>query len=482
MTTDSKQPQPVVSKLFEPLTIKGTTFKNRIGVSPMGTWMAGEDGLPLDFHLAHYGQFALGGAGLVVCEATAVEPRGRISLADTGLWSDQQVEPWSRITRLLRSQGCVPGIQLGHAGRKASTTPESRSYQSLATSQGGWDTVGPTAMAFSQQMKVPIAATVGDLEVIGDAFASAAQRAVRAGFEFIELHFAHGYLVSTFLSPLTNQRQDKYGGSLENRMRFGLEIVDKVRTAIPNHIVLAVRISFTDYTDNGWELKQSVEFSKQLKELGVDLVDVSSGGVVNNIDYSPLNTARQQHSASAVIQRESGLLTAAVGKIIDPILAERLLKDNVSTFVFIGRAFLNEPHWPYRASDLLKDRSFKYPPTYDWCIGWTAYFKWRNMLYTDKNNIDLVDVSSGGVVNNIDYSPLNTARQQHSASAVIQRESGLPTIAVGKIIDTMLAERLLKDNSATFIFIGRAFLNEPHWPYRASDLLQDQSFKYPPIV
>ncbi|XP_054152795.1 NADPH dehydrogenase-like [Oppia nitens] len=377
MSTDSKQQPPqVVSKLFEPLTIKRTQFKNRIGVSPMVTWAAKEDGLPVDFHLAHYGQFALGGAGLVVCEATAVEPRGRITAADTGLWSDKHVQPWRRVTDLLRSLGCVPGIQLAHAGRKASTSVESRSSQSLATSQGGWDTVGPSGLAFSDQIKEPKAATVVDLEVIGDAFASAAQRAVRAGFEFIELHFAHGYLLSTFLSPLTNQRQDKYGGSLENRMRFGLEIVDKVRVAIPNDIVLAVRISFTDYADDGWELKQSVEFAKQLKAHGVDLVDVSSGGIIGGIDYSPFNTADQQHSAAAVIQRDSGLPTAAVGKIIDPLFAERLLKDNVSTFVFIGRAFLNEAHWPYRASDLLQDQSFKYPQSYDWCIGWTAFFKW----------------------------------------------------------------------------------------------------------
>ncbi|XP_054152800.1 NADPH dehydrogenase-like [Oppia nitens] len=370
-----------VSKLFEPITIRGTTFKNRIGVSPMGMCSTRGDGIPHEFHLAHYGSFAIGGAGLVVCEGTAVEPRGRVTTGCPGLWTDQQIEPWSKIVTVLRGQGCVAGIQLAHAGRKAGTYVGNS--RSLSDSDGGWDTIAPSALRFSDVMKIPKEATVDDIDIIVNSLVTAAQRAISAGFQLIELHYAHGYFVNSFLSAATNRRQDRYGGSLANRMRLGLEIADKVRRAIPADTVLAVRISFTDYVvddNNGWDIQQSVELAKQLKALGVDLIDVSSGGVVSGIGYEFLNTSKQQHSAAAVIQLEAGIPTAAVGKIRDPLMAEKLLRDNCSTFVFIGRAFLNDPHWPYRASDQLKDRSFNYPKPYDWCIGWTAYMKWRRDL------------------------------------------------------------------------------------------------------
>ncbi|XP_054152833.1 NADPH dehydrogenase-like [Oppia nitens] len=378
-----------VSKLFEPLTIRGQVLKNRIGVSPMVTWMADSDGQATDFHLAHYGQFALGGAGLVVLESTAVEARGRITPSDLGIWSDHQVDGLSRIARFLSGQGSLPGIQLAHSGRKGSTSAESLSSQSLAIGDGsgGWPTIAPSAIPFGAGIsQVPIEATVDDLLTIRQSFVLAAVRAVRAGFQLIELHYGHGYLVNQFLSPVTNRRTDQYGGSLDNRMRLGLEIVADVRQAIPDNIILAVRISFSDYADNGWDLRQSIDLSKQLKQLGVDLLDVSSGGVVSGVNYSAINTPDQQHRASDAIQREAGIRTTVVGKIIDPVLAEKLLQSNCATIVLIGRAFLNDPHWPYKAADILNGQSFKYPQSYDWCIGWKAMYKWRQDLYTDQND------------------------------------------------------------------------------------------------
>ncbi|CAG2120261.1 unnamed protein product, partial [Medioppia subpectinata] len=257
-THDNKQQ----SLLFAPLTIKGVTLKNRIGVSPMVTWQA-VDGIPNDFHVAHYGQFALGGVGLVMVESTAVEPRGLITPADTGIWNDEQVEGWRRITTLIKSLGSVPGIELAHAGRKASTSVLSYSSKSLATDcENGWSTIAPSAIPFGGGLdKVPKEATLEDIEILQQAFVSAALRAVSAGFEIIDLHFAHGYLVSTFLSPISNQRTDRYGGSLENRMRFGLETARRVREVIPKSMPLFVRISVTDYADNGWDVNDSVEFA-----------------------------------------------------------------------------------------------------------------------------------------------------------------------------------------------------------------------------
>ncbi|CAG2118609.1 unnamed protein product, partial [Medioppia subpectinata] len=342
------------SVLFSPVTINGVTFKNRIGVSPMVTWK-GVDGVPNDFHIAHYGQFALGGVGLVIVEATAVEPRGCLTPADTGIWNDEQVEGWRRITTLIKSLGSVPGIQLAHAGRKASKSVDWLSSKSLATDcKNDWSSIAPSAIAYGDDMdKVPKEATLEDIEVLQQAFVSAAVRAVSAGFEIIDLHFAHGYLVSTFLSPISNQRTDRYGGSLENRMRFGLETARRVREVIPKSMPLFVRISVTDYVNNGWDVNDSVEFAKHLKAVGVDVVDCSSGSVIKDINYSTLNPPEVQHKASAQIQREAGIATTAVGKLIDPLHAEALLRDNSATLIFIGRALLNNPHWPYTAADLL---------------------------------------------------------------------------------------------------------------------------------
>ncbi|CAG2177311.1 unnamed protein product [Oppiella nova] len=376
----------VKSILFSPITIRGVTLRNRICVSPMCQYSA-DEGLVNDWHLVNAGSFATGGAGMVMIEATGVEARGRISPGCPGLWTDTQIEPMARISRFLKSQGAVPGIQLAHGGRKASTLPPFVGHDSIGDDKGGWPTIGPSAIAFGGPIgKVPKEATIDDIEEIKEAWVRAAQRAVTAGFEVghilvIELHFAHGYLVSTFLSPATNKRTDKYGGSLENRMRFGLEIARNIRHTLPDNIALGVRVSVTDYADQGWDVPQTIEFARELKALGIDFLDCSSGGVVGGVDYNPLNTNKIQIEIAGTIQREVGLATAAVGKIVDPHVAEAILQGNGATLIFMGRAFLNNPHWPYIAADQLTDeQAFKYPPQYDWCIGWKGMAKWRKAV------------------------------------------------------------------------------------------------------
>ncbi|CAG2163569.1 unnamed protein product [Oppiella nova] len=375
------------SLLFSELTLRGITLKNRIVVSPMCTYSC-EDGMVNDWHLVQYGSFATGGAGLVVCEATGVEARGRLAPQCPGLWKDEQIEPWSRVTRFLKSQGCVPGIQIAHSGRKGSTVPTWVGRNSIHDKDGGWQTIGPTAEAFGADVwKVPKEATVEDIHQIKEAFVAAANRAVRAGFQVIELHFAHGYLVSTFLSSATNKRTDSYGGSLENRMRLGLEIAEGVRKTLPEAVVLGVRVSVTDYTDNGWDVTQTQEFAKRLKALNIDFLDCSSGGLVSDVNYNCLNTNEVHIKSAALIQREVGIPTGAVGKITDPHFAEQILQEGGATLIFIGRAFLNNPHWPYEAADALaSEHTFKYPDQYDWCIGWKGFAKWRKDIHKDRNN------------------------------------------------------------------------------------------------
>ncbi|CAG2180493.1 unnamed protein product, partial [Oppiella nova] len=311
--------------------------------------VANGDGIVGDWHLVAYGSYARGGAGLVMCEATGVEARGRITPACSGLWDDSQIEPWARITRFIKQQGSVPGIQLTHAGRKASTVvPWVNRGQSIDNKDGGWDTIGASPIAFGEGReavwKVPKEATHEDLDVIKAAYVSACGRAVKAGFEVIELHFAHGYLVSTFLSPITNHRTDTYGGCLENRMRLGLEIAHLCRQALPQHVVLGVRVSVSDYTPEGWDVSQTIEFAKQLKQLGVDFVDCSSGGVVANVDYHQCNTSDVQRQAARDVHRDVGIMTAVVGKVVDPMVAEKLLRETGADLIMIGRALLNNPH------------------------------------------------------------------------------------------------------------------------------------------
>ncbi|CAG2105891.1 unnamed protein product, partial [Medioppia subpectinata] len=374
-TTETKE-----SLLFTPITLRGVTLKNRICVAPMCQYSAtGRDGVATDWHMVSTGAYAQGGAGLVMLEATAVEARGRISPGCLGLWQDDQIEPLARIARFIKGQGSVPAIQLAHAGRKASTVVPWDGHHSLPDSEGGWPTIGPSALAFGTPVwKVPKEATIDDINKIKEAWVGAAIRAVKAGFELIELHFAHGYLVSTFLSPVSNQRRDKYGGSYENRVRLALEIAGAVRQALPDTVALGVRVSVADYEPRGWDLAQTIQLARELKALGVDFLDCSSGGVSRDIDYNALNTPDTQIEAAGRVLRETGLPTGAVGKIVDPHHAENILRSGGASLIFIGRAFLDNPHWPFVAADALATHdTFQYPPQYDWCIGWKGFFKWR---------------------------------------------------------------------------------------------------------
>ncbi|CAG2104879.1 unnamed protein product [Medioppia subpectinata] len=363
------------------MVIRGVTLKNRICLSPMCQQSA-VDGMPQDFHLAHYGQFALGGVGMVMVEATNVEERGRGGHQCTGLWNDRQTHAWERVTTLIKSLGSVPGIQLAHCGPKASCAPIWEGYQSLADDRGGWPTIAASAVSIDGSIwKVPHEATEHDIKQMTLSWVESAKRAVSAGFQVIELHFAHGYLVGSFLSPLTNHRLDRYGGCLENRMRFGVEIARGVRDAIPDSIALGVRISVTEYHKEGWDLEQSIEFAKQLKQIGIDFLDCSSSGFTLNGGQTSLNTCREQLDAAAVIQQTVGLATAAVGQIVDPFVAENILQSNGASLIMIGRALLNNPHWAYEAADALNAKTFKYPKQYNWCIGWTGISNWRTLCY-----------------------------------------------------------------------------------------------------
>ena len=336
--------------LFTPLTVKGITLKNRIVVSPMCQYSSVE-GLANDWHLVHLGSRAVGGAALVMVEATAVTAQGRISPDDMGIWSDKHVEAFLPITRFIESQASVPGIQLAHAGRKASTYSPWKGKGAIKPGQGDWETLAPSALPFQEDWHRPKAMTVGDLLATKEAFVLAAQRAFKAGFEFLEVHSAHGYLLHQFLSPLSNQRKDEYGGSLENRMRYPLEVVKAVREAWPDNLPLAVRISATDWAEGGWTLEESVEFAKRLKALGVDLVDCSSGGLVPHarIELGP----GYQLPFSERIKKEAGIHTMAVGMITEPAQAQQVLDEGKADLVVMARAFLRDPYWALHAAQAL---------------------------------------------------------------------------------------------------------------------------------
>jgi 2,4-dienoyl-CoA reductase-like NADH-dependent reductase (Old Yellow Enzyme family) len=273
------------SCLFTPLKIKDLTFRNRIFVSPMCQYSACE-GIPNDWHLVHLGSRAVGGAALVMSEATAVSAVGRISPADTGLWSSKQVASFNRITQFIKSQGAVPGVQLAHAGRKASTAEPWKGGLPIAEKEGGWNPLAPSAIAFSSDYPTPKAMDGKDISQLISDFEKSTRYALVAGFEVVEIHMAHGYLLHEFLSPLTNQRQDEFGGSLENRMRLPLKITETVRRVWPENLPVFVRISVTDWIEGGWDLAQSISFCKKLKQLGIDLIDVSTGGTVPNANIS----------------------------------------------------------------------------------------------------------------------------------------------------------------------------------------------------
>jgi 2,4-dienoyl-CoA reductase-like NADH-dependent reductase (Old Yellow Enzyme family) len=345
--------RPLVSILLSPLTLRGTTFRNRVWLAPMCQYSAAADGVPTDWHLAHLGARAVGGFGLVLTEATAIVPEGRITPQDVGIWDDAQVAAWRRITDLVRSRGAVVGVQLAHAGRKASTyRPFDQGRGTVAEQDGGWATVGPAALPFPGYA-APQAMTAEQVAAVPGQFAAATRRALDAGFDLVEVHAAHGYLLHQFLSPLSNHRTDAWGGSPENRARLLLDTVDAVRAVLPDDRPLLVRVSATDWTEGGLTVEDTAELAGWLREHGVDLVDVSTGG---NVPATiPVGPGYQVPAARAV--RAAGVATVAVGLITTPEQAEQVLAEGDADAVLIGRPALFDPHWPLRAAHALDDKT-----------------------------------------------------------------------------------------------------------------------------
>jgi 2,4-dienoyl-CoA reductase-like NADH-dependent reductase (Old Yellow Enzyme family) len=333
--------------LFEPLEIRSIRLKNRIAVSPMCQYSS-VDGFASDWHLVHLGSRAIGGAALVMQEATAVSPQGRISPDDMGLWKDDQIQPLQKITSFIKSHGSVAGIQLAHAGRKASVQSSWKGGKVLNPDEGGWITEAPSAIGFRQTDPVPTAMSLSDIQKLRIDFTLAAKRALQAGFEVIEIHGAHGYLINSFLSPLSNLRTDAYGGSFENRMKLLQEIVVDIRTVWPDRLPLFVRISATDYAEGGWNLDDSVRLAAALKKTGVDLIDASSGGLVPNVKI-PLRPGYQVPLAER-IKKETGILTGAVGLITEARQANEILESGKADLISIARESLRNPYFPLTAA------------------------------------------------------------------------------------------------------------------------------------
>jgi 2,4-dienoyl-CoA reductase-like NADH-dependent reductase (Old Yellow Enzyme family) len=350
-----------VSVLFSPLKLRNITFRNRIFVSPMCQYSS-HDGFPTDWHLVHLGSRAVGGASLVMVEATAVAPWGRISPADSGLWSEAHGEAFSSLASFVKSQGAVPGIQLAHAGRKASTRVPWRGTGQATEAEGGWRPVAPSPVPFDEGDVAPKELTAEDIASLVERFSDAARFARLGGFEVVEIHMAHGYLLHQFLSPLSNKRTDAYGGSLENRMRIPLSVAKAVREAWPAHLPLFVRISATDWVEGGWDLGQAVELCRRLKALGVDLVDCSSGGAVPHAKV-PVGPGYQVPFAEA-IRKEAGIATGAVGLITDPAQAEEIVARGLADAVLLARQLLRDPYWPLHAAQALGVKPDYWPPQY----------------------------------------------------------------------------------------------------------------------
>jgi 2,4-dienoyl-CoA reductase-like NADH-dependent reductase (Old Yellow Enzyme family) len=337
--------------LLTPLAIRGLTFRNRIGVSPMCQYCAHE-GFADDWHLVHLGSRAVGGAALVVVEATAVTRDGRITPGDMGIWTDQHVEPLARIARFVHSQGSIAGIQLAHAGRKASCDLPWKGGARLKTpEQGGWTVVAPSPIPFNEGDPPSRPLDQAGIDAIVTAFEVAGRRALAAGFKVIEIHAAHGYLLHEFLSPLSNHRTDQYGGSLENRMRLLLQVAERLRALMPRDLPLFVRISATDWVEGGWDIEQSVALAKQLRERGVDLIDVSSGGMTPKANI-PIGKAYQVPFARQ-IRQETGIKTAAVGLITEAHQADEIITGGAADIVFLAREMLREPYWAIKAEQEL---------------------------------------------------------------------------------------------------------------------------------
>jgi len=338
--------------LFVPFKLRSITFANRIGVSPMCQYSS-QNGFASDWHLVHLGSRAQGGPGLVLVEASAVLPEGRITPSDLGIYSDEHVPGLARIAQFIHTQGVRAGIQLAHAGRKASMSSPFVSERLLQPSEGGWQPVGPSPIAFASHYAVPEQLTQPAIETVIAAFVRSAHRALDAGFDFIEIHAAHGYLLHEFLSPLSNQRTDGYGGSFDNRIRLLLEVVDAVRAAWPAHLPLFVRISATDWVEGGWSIDDSVALAGHLRAHGVDLVDVSSGGLAPNAKI-PVGPAFQTPFA-ARIRAEAAVSTAAVGMITDPRQANEIVAEGHADLVLMAREMLRDPYWPLHAAAALGD-------------------------------------------------------------------------------------------------------------------------------
>lgn len=341
----------VARYLFQPLGLRGVTTMNRIMMSPMCQFCA-TDGMPDDWHFQHLVSRAVGGAGIVFTEAVHVEPRGRITPNCLGLWNDQQRDALEQIVRGIKKHGALAGIQIAHAGRKASTARPSDGGKPLAPGAGGWETIGPSPIPFDEGYRAPESMDHGMIAAVLDSFASAARRARDAGFDIVEIHAAHGYLLHSFLSPASNRREDGYGGSLENRARLLLETVDAVRGEWPDDLPLFVRLSCTDWVEDGWNLADTVELAKLLKQQGkVDLIDCSSGG------GDPRAAIRvypgYQVDLAATVKREAGMPTAAVGLVHTPELAEYVVASGAADIVAVGRALLGDPYWPLRAAKSL---------------------------------------------------------------------------------------------------------------------------------
>ncbi|NUR05909.1 MAG: NADH:flavin oxidoreductase/NADH oxidase [Nocardioidaceae bacterium] len=336
-----------MSALFTPIRLRDLEVRNRVWVSPMCQYSA-HHGVPDDWHLVHLGSFARGGAGLVFTEATAVVPEGRISPEDTGIWNDEQQAAWTRIAAFVRDRGATPGMQLAHAGRKASTRAPWLGRGPVPDDAGGWRPVAPSALAFPGLRDDPRALEHDEVAALPDAFAAATRRAVEAGFEAVEVHAAHGYLLHTFLSPLSNRREDEYGGSFEGRTRLLLDVVRAVRGALGEARPVAVRLSATEWTDGGWTVEDSVKLAPLLTEAGADLVDCSSGGNVADATI-PVGPGYQVELARRV-RADGGIRTGAVGMITEPEQAEQIVADGSADVVLLARALLRNPHWAFAAA------------------------------------------------------------------------------------------------------------------------------------
>lgn len=349
-----------MARLFSPFKLRGITFRNRIFVSPMCQYSAVE-GVPNEWHMVHLGSRAVGGAALVMAEASAVSPEGRISPYDLGIWNDEQVQAFRPIVHFIKAQGAVPAIQLAHAGRKASTAAPWNGGKPIPSGQGGWQPMAPSPLAFAEGYPVPHEMGGADIAHVVEQFAAAAQHALAAGFEAVEVHMAHGYLMHEFLSPLSNRRTDEYGGGLENRMRLPLQAAQAVREVWPAEWPVLVRVSATDWVEGGWDLPQSIELARRLKTVGIDLIDCSSGGNVMDARI-PAGPGFQTPFAT-VIRQQAGIATGAVGFITEPAQAEQIVATELADVVLLAREFLRDPYWPLHAAREL-GVDIPWPPQY----------------------------------------------------------------------------------------------------------------------